>query len=134
MAIRVEFMKSHAEYLLDCLGTGKPINPRSPMGWTGDDLLALAGACLCRAMSLDPEGWALKAGTFQKSKPEQLEVNLHAAIGLYAKLSRSVQDGQYDSCNEPESIALVTAEELAGQKFAPVKGFKGKKNLEDDVF
>ena len=51
--INIHFEKERAEYLLECLIDGKPIEPPD-IGWTIDDMLALAGACFFAAMIQGP--------------------------------------------------------------------------------
>jgi hypothetical protein len=56
MAIMVKFNEARAQYPLQCLAVGTPIRPGQD-GWTGNDMLALAGACFFGAMSQGPEDY-----------------------------------------------------------------------------
>jgi len=136
MAIPVKFDKAHALYLLDCLSTGKPIQPKDPRGFTGDDMLALAGACYFGAMSQGPGAWAQNVEAFQSKVKEHreavslnFETCLLAAIEFYGVLTDLVKHEEYDARQEPKALALVGANEIVGKTFAPVRGFKGMKNL-----
>jgi hypothetical protein len=54
VAIGIKFDKAKAGHFLDSITNGKPVLPQDPRGWSGADLLALAGACHFAAMSHGP--------------------------------------------------------------------------------
>jgi hypothetical protein len=111
MAIAIKFDKDRAQHYLDCLAQGKDI--KAPAGgWTGNDMLALAGACHFGAMSQGPQSfWFF--------------IDLGAAIEFYSQLTMLVQDEEYDNSFRPEAFALVskTIEGEVHQYMKPVKGF-----------
>jgi len=58
--IMVKFEKQRAQEILKCLQNGEPIKPAGPDGWSGNDALALAGACYFMAMSQGPQSFWLR--------------------------------------------------------------------------
>ena len=56
MAIAVFFDKARAECVIRSIQKGKPIEA-SPEGWSGRELVALAGACYFAALGHGPWGW-----------------------------------------------------------------------------
>src|SRR5689334_4966595 len=92
MAIIVKFNKARAEYLVRCLSSGTPINPEQD-GWSGNDMLALAGACLFGAMSQGPRSfWAQDipknlSAERRQAKEATFFNDLHAAIEFYGHLT-----------------------------------------------
>jgi len=126
--IAIKFNKQRAEYLVQCLATGAPIPPPGTNGWTGNDMLALAGACFSGAMSLGPRSFWLREtppqGEYREAEEEQFFHDLHAAIEYYGHLSMLVQHGQYDAGHEPEVMALVTQEGDVRKSLLPLAGIK----------
>jgi hypothetical protein len=130
MAIAIKFDKDRAQHYLDCLAQGKDI--KAPAGgWTGNDMLALAGACHFGAMSQGPQSFWLKEipadlhAEHAEQKEEQFFIDLGAAIEFYSQLTMLVQDEEYDNSFRPEAFALVskTIEGEVHQYMKPVKGF-----------
>jgi hypothetical protein len=129
--IAIRFDKRRAEYLLDCLRTGKPIAPSDPSrGWTQFDMLALAGACHFAAMSRGPALHATGVAPLDQLPPEHREAaeenwdaDLHGAIGWYSQVTMLVADGEYDQHFEPQHEAFV---EVRGEarRVKPGKGFR----------
>ena len=112
--IGIAFDKSRTTHFLDCLATGKPIDPQSE-GWNGHDLLALAGACLFARMSHGPDTHA--AGTMATLHAERREAiedtllsDLHVAIEFYSHLTMLVNDGEYDNQFAPNVQAVVSSD------------------------
>jgi hypothetical protein len=58
-AITIKFNKARAQYLLKCLAAGTPSRPVQ-QGWSGNDMLALAGACFCGALSQGPPAFGCR--------------------------------------------------------------------------
>ena len=130
MAIAVKFDKSRAVYYLDCLANGRPVEPTAG-GWTGNEMLALAGACFFGAMSQGPQSFWLKEIP-ETLHPEHRELveqtfdnDLHAAIEFYSHLTTQVADDQYDSAYAPQVVALVSQEGDLKKNLVPIKGIKG---------
>jgi hypothetical protein len=128
--IPVQFTKQRAAYLADCMGKGSPIEPASD-GWTGNDLLALAGAALAGAMSHGPERWWLRENELSSMQLEHrehviemFEHDLHAAIAFYGQLFFMAIDGEWDQSLEPEVRCLVTQDGTLNKRMRPVSGFK----------
>jgi hypothetical protein len=56
--ITVNIARAEIERHLANLDSGNSLTPSVPeRGWTGNDMLALAGICLAGAMSQGPEPW-----------------------------------------------------------------------------
>lgn len=129
MAIMVKFNKAHAQYLLQCLAAGTPIQPEHE-GWTGNDMLALAGACFFGALSQGPASFWCR-DIPENLQPEYREAeeasffnDLHAAVEFYGHLTMLVQDGGYDEGYEPHINALVTQEGDVHKSVQPISGIK----------
>ncbi len=133
MALRngvvVKFNKTRAEQILHCLNTGTPITP-SGDGWTGNDMLAVAGACFYAAMSQGPASFWLRDISAnlhtEHREAEELQFmnDLRAAVEFYAELTRLVRDEAYDDKCEVNVVAMATQEGEVSRSFTPVKGFK----------
>ena len=127
----IHFRKERAEYLLDCLATGKPIVPSQSLGWTIDDMMALAGACHFAAMSHGPCVSKAKRIDITKLPKEYQEAtemtfvsDLRAAVEFYSQLTMLVKDGEYDSHFEPYMVAVVTQTGDVRNSVAPLEGHK----------
>jgi hypothetical protein len=127
--IAVQFAKARAETFIECIKAGKPIGP-GPDGWTGNEMLALAGACYFAARSHGPSAYWLKAvdvanlhDEHREHVEESFENDLHAAIDCYAQLTMLVCDGTYDSACDPVAVALVGQEGDVTRRLKPVTGF-----------
>jgi hypothetical protein len=125
--IGISFDKAKAESILDSLKNGKPIELLSPEGWTGHDMLILAGACFFGALSQGP---GLYRNTdFSKVPAERREAiddtffqDLHLAIRFYSQLIQLVCDGNYESSGyEPRCRAAVWFED-GEMKIQPGEG------------
>jgi len=125
MAIAIHFDKAKAQYYVDCLRAGKPIEGvRSP-----DEHLALAGACFFMAMS---EGSELQQGVDWSRLPPEQEVDethdnfipdIHNAIEYYAQLTLLVVGDEYDDTFEPQHSAIVMMDR--GKKtVVPIDGMR----------
>ena len=127
MPVGIKFIKAKAERFLDCLANGKPPTP-SGVGWTADDMLALAGACHSRVMSDGPpklsdrEARAIHPvgrGVGEETFPNDLVL----AIQFYSQLTMLVGDGKYDESFDPEVRAVVFEGE-DGPSVKPISGFQ----------
>jgi hypothetical protein len=133
MAIMIKFNKARAQYLLQCLAVGKPIQPQQA-GWTGNDMLALAGACFFGAMSQGPASFwcreipANLAPEYREAQEATFFNDLHAAVEFYGHLAMLVQDGAYDEGYEENVKALVTQEGEVAKKVGPISGVKLPEN------
>lgn len=128
MAIMVRFNKARAQYLIQCLASGTPIEPETE-GWTGNDMLALAGACFFGAMSQGPASWCRDIPEnlhpeYQEAEEEAFFNDLHAAVEFYGHLTRLVQDGAYDSGYDPNVKAFVTQEGDIHKTVRPISGMR----------
>jgi hypothetical protein len=129
MAIMVKFNKLRAQYLLKCLAAGNPIRPEQE-GWTGNDMLALAGACFFGAMSGGPASFwcreipAHLAPEYREAEEATFFNDLHAAVEFYSHLTMLVQDGDYDNGYEADVKVLVTQHGAVQKKVQPVTGVK----------
>jgi hypothetical protein len=115
MAIMVKFNKARAQQLLHSLATGVPIQPTGN-GWTGNDMLAVAGACFFGALSQGPASFWCRdipndlQPEYQEAEEAKFFNDLHAAVELYGHLTRLVQDRAYDHDYDPDVRMLVTQE------------------------
>ena len=128
--IGVIFDKARAQYVLDCLATGKPVAPSTSAGWTRFDMLSLAGACFFGAMSQDPSLQPNDESAVPFERREAIENtllgDLHAAIDFCGELTMAVCDDEYHENWEPH-VEVVIAEDADGQrKLRPIKGYRGE--------
>lgn len=131
MSIAVRFDKGRTQHYLDALANGNSIEA-PPGAWTGNDMLALAGACSFGAMSQGPQSFWLKElpaemhPEHREQKEEAFMHDLEAAIGFYRQLTMLLKDDEYDQALQPECLALVskTVEGEEHLTMKPVKGFK----------
>jgi len=133
MAIIVQFNKARAQYLLQCLAAGTPIQPANE-GWTGNDMLALAGACFFGALSQGPASFWCRDipenlhPEYQEAEEGVFFNDLHAAVEFYGHLTRLVKDGDYDYGHDPEVKALVTQEGDVQKSVQPISGINTSSN------
>ena len=127
----VRFSREKAQRMLAAISEGKPIQPPSPEGWTGFDMIALAGVCFFATMSHGPQSYSAQGVSTAKLGDEQREAvestffsELHAAIEWHANRAREVDDGVFDDQFEPELAAVITSHELGKMAVKPVEGFK----------
>jgi hypothetical protein len=129
MAIMVKFNKARAQYLLKCLAAGNPIRPEQ-QGWTGNDMLALAGACFFGAMSQGPASfWCREIPAdlppeYREAEEATFFDDLHAAVEFYGHLTMLVQDEAYDEGYDSTVKALVTQDGDVHKTMHPVSGLK----------
>lgn len=127
--IIVNFNKARAEEILHCLNTGDPIAP-SGEGWTGNDMLALAGACFYAAMSQGPASFWLRDipenlhSEHTEAEVSQFMNDLRAAVEFYAELTRLVHDNEFDHKCDPDVLAKATQEGEVSRSITPLRGFK----------
>ncbi|MCH7540679.1 MAG: hypothetical protein IH999_09840 [Proteobacteria bacterium] len=130
MPIAVKFEKPRAQYYLDCLANGQAIAPIED-GWTGNDMLALAGACFFGALSQGPASFWLKEvpedkhPEYKEADDESFDNDLHAAIAFYAQLTMLVAHREFDDSYAPNVMVLVTQEGDVKRTLQTVKGVKG---------
>lgn len=119
----VEVRKDHAEYLLNCLDTGKGIDPPGS-GWRVIDMLNLAGACLFGAGSHGPPLAQPDLSEEQQAERDNaFTEDLVAAIRFLASIFQAVQDGEYEPHFEPVMRALVQTNGTTVQ-VTPVEGWR----------
>lgn len=129
MAIMVQFDKARATYLLKCLASGASIQPEN-QGWTGNDMLGLAGACFFAAMSQGPASfWGEDIpdnlhSEYREATEETFFNDLHAAVEVYGHLTMLVQDGGFDEGYNSTVMALVTQEGDGHKVVRPISGMK----------
>ena len=113
MAIGISFDKQKAEYLVECLSNGAPIEGIE----STEDMLALIGACGCVIAGRLPNA---PPGTNYRKLPSDrrrqvradFADDVQAAIRWYTEVTRMVVDGRYDSRFESQHYAV--AERSAG--------------------
>jgi hypothetical protein len=135
----VSFNRDTAIEFFDGLMNGQPVRPASePSGWTADEVLQLAGACLILlasyglglrdAGSQSRKGKAPQHPEHEEAEMETVMSDVHAAIDFAAQLAQLAHDGGYDTEYEPLVRCLVgAAESWAGASVVSVAGFKGRR-------
>ena len=111
----IVFDKNRAEQLLDCLGSGKPIEPGDDSGWTHYDILRLAGVCFYAATT---QGAVLHSGVDVESLSSErreaifdtLVAELHAVIQEHAMFVQLVQNDKYDDQFDPVVSGFVQSD------------------------
>jgi hypothetical protein len=103
--IKVHITKREIERQLAALSGGNPLTPNDPqLGWTGNDMLALAGMCLLKVMSQGPKAWAADERTFKR--------DLCGAVLVYARFAALVALEEFEAeCgNHVLAVAEATSE------------------------
>lgn len=128
MAIHVLFEKERMADVIVALGNGRAIQPSADERWTADDLLALAGACMCVVLSHGPQFHRNIDVT--KTHPEHREAidleffgDVHSAIEWVSSRCFDVVDGDYDDHFEPIHELSVIWHDGRSQ-IIPQRGFK----------
>jgi hypothetical protein len=124
MPMPIFFSKARAEYLLDRLSTGKPIEGVR----TVNDFLALAGACYFAAMSHGPprlggREWSELPEERREAGEETHVADTLLAIEFYAQLTMMVKHGEYDTHWEGEASAIVFWNEDT-KALHPLRGYR----------
>jgi len=136
MAIKVKFNKARAQYLLQCLASGAPIEPET-RAWTGNDMLALAGACFFGALSQGPASfWGRDIpehlhAEYREAEEETFVNDLHAAVEFYGQLTLLVQDKTFDAGYESNVLSLVTQEGTVHNIVRTITGTKASRDSKD---
>lgn len=129
--VPLTFSKATAQVFIECLDKQRPIHPPDGL-WTADNMLQLAGACLCVVLSQGSR-WHKAQGVDVSQFPEEQQEAINAslipetsaAIDWIAERCFDAIDDNYDDQFEPEHSLLVSVDD--GEKnFAPVFGFKSK--------
>lgn len=99
--IKVTLTRARAEQIVAAFNSGAPLTPTGDQ-WTGDDMLALAGACLFGARSQGPTGWGSDEDGFGR--------NMIGAMLTYAKLFELAADREFEGEHGEHVLALVSIE------------------------
>ena len=135
--IGVTFRKNMAEQFLNCLNNQMALEVPTE-NWTADNLLELAGACLCVVVSQGPrflEAQGVDHSQLQDEQREAVESSIlpetNWAIEWNAMRCFEILGGEYDERFEPMHNLMMTVD---GEKLtvAAVKGFKDFDPVEDD--
>jgi hypothetical protein len=109
----IRFDEKTARRWLAALKSGGPIAAPA-WGWSGLDILMLAGVCHFAAMSQGPIRPGDGPGDWKALPPEHREAredtffrDLRLAIEFHSQLARLVEDGEFDQAFEPRVEALV---------------------------
>ena len=131
MSHMIRFSKAKAQQMIEALNEGKPIEPPSAAGWTGFDMIALAGACFFVCGSQGPQLHSgqdfdtSKLGDEQREATDQTLLNeLHASFDWHAARVREVVDGLYDEKFEPDHKVVIASPEYGEVKVLYRHGFK----------
>ena len=131
--IPITFNKARAEYLIDCVRHGKPIEPEGKE-WSLFDMLATAGALHFAASSHGPlmhkgVSWADLSRERQEAIEGQFFEDLWAAIEYCGKLTMMVADQKFDAQYEATVKATIevdtsTTTVQPRTKLVQIEGFK----------
>ena len=126
MAIAVHFSKEQHESFLECI-RGRRDFKVPEAGWSGRDMLALAGALRFAALSLGPQSWYLKEQEeeieHRELQSETLEQDIDLAINWHSVVAQKVTNEEYDDLFEAEGVCFVSLGE-DGPVLHQVSGFK----------
>ena len=118
-AIRIN--KAYAEYVIECIRTGKPIEPPTADRWTQLDQISVACALCFAAWSHRPAIPQPDLDSDQQTEADQDHIkDVVAAIDFVSVVHSHVADDKYDEYYEPEMEAVVYAD----GKLAPGRGWK----------
>jgi hypothetical protein len=113
MAHPIRFDEKTAWRWLAALKLGGPIAAASA-GWSGLDMLMLAGVCHFAVMSQGPVRPGDWPGDWKALPPEHLEArsdtffrDLRDAIEFHSQLARLVEEREFDEAFEPRVEALI---------------------------
>lgn len=124
--IAIHFNKARADHYAAAIANGEDIQA-PPGGWSGSEMLTLAGAMFAGVFSHGP---ALHRDVSQMHSEvrefteEQLNRDIHAGVEFGHLLALAVIDGYYDDSFEPELVALIQSDDNGEKTLVPVKGFK----------
>ena len=132
----VNFNKKKSEYYLDCIATGKNIEPQDPAGWTVNEMASLGGAFFFGILSHGP--LLQRAAAEMQSKiieteehPEHKEAtdemicnDIHAAFEFIGQLTMLIKDEVYDEAYEEYIQCGVTQSGDTSKQLTPMIGFK----------
>jgi hypothetical protein len=137
--ISVHFKKDYAESVIEAIKTGQPIPPVGAAGWSQTDMLTLAGILYMAVFSHGPHREQLARATsagFQEPHRETREAvtetfqqDIHDGIDFVSRLTSMVVDREFDADFQPEVKAVLSRDASGRRIAAPVKGFKGEKDL-----
>jgi len=101
----LKFRKERAEYLLDCLKNGKPLEPGPEGRWDSCTATETAAALFRLATAV--------------RRRDGRRCDMHdiiAGLVIYAGLLNKVVDGLYDAEYDPEALAIVSDPRNRGKK------------------
>ena len=124
MALKVEVKKDRLAYYLACLSEGKPLDVPEG-GWTGNELLALAGVCFFIRMTHGPEGFTPEqheALPFEHKEAvsDTLYDDLHTAIEWCCDAAEHLHNGSYDELFDPTHVVRLSERD----QMQPLEGFR----------
>ena len=122
------FDPKRCQHFVDALNSRGMIKPGAA-GWTGNEMITLAGACLAGAISQGPFAWGLAATDVRhqehaEAQEESFTAELHAAIGAASNFSFDVVDGTFGDQYGP-TVKVVARMTDDGVTFTIVEGTKG---------
>lgn len=131
--IPITFSKARAEYLIDCVRNGKPIESEGKE-WSLFDMVATAGALYFTASSHGPlmhggVSWENLSRERQEAIERQFFEDLSAAIEYCGRLTMMVADQNFDAQFEATVKATIevdsnTTTVQPHMKVMPIEGFK----------
>ena len=98
--ITVNIARAEIERQLAALNSGSSLTPSVPeRGWSGTDMLALAGICVAGAMSQGPEAWGTDRRTFER--------DTYGAVLAYSMLAFLTMDEEFEAKYGDHVLALA---------------------------
>lgn len=129
----IHFDKAYAQRVLSAIQSGQPL-PAGEGGWTGNNMLTLAGVLFASVMTQGPHTRQMlgdAAPALERMHPERREAlddtfekDLRDAVAFLGMLTLKVLDDEYDADCEPQVKAVIYQRPEGGAAFAPVEGFK----------
>ena len=124
--INFTFDRTRCEHFIDAIKSGAAIQPTGA-GWSGEDLVTLAGACLASAFDRGSAAWGPTQERRSREHAEAIEDSflseVQAAIGLVGLFTCKLMDGDYDREYETVVQTIITAT-ADGAKVQYVRGQK----------
>jgi hypothetical protein len=100
--VKVTMTRAKAEELISALANGRPLTPTGADGWSGDDMLALAGFCMFGAMSQGPAAWNTEEPAFMQT--------LIGAVLVYRELAQKATDDEFKDAFGDHVVGLARLE------------------------
>ncbi len=100
MAIAIEIDKERLDKILQCLDNGDDL-PAPHGGWSGNEMMLVAGACMFSRMSQGPlyvDGRSRRDQTLERREATErtFGMELASTINYFKTVAKLLADGHYD--------------------------------------